>query len=284
MSILTFNISVKDKDFIKTCNEPFQILPIRTGFINVNNYRENFGDNRNILIHTGYDFRYWLSDTKNSASKIWIQLNNYKVLCNKIKADSVLIHGPSSIPEYENITNSYDLFENKDIKQLQNHKLSIEISRFTRDMIEDIRNDHVSFFDFMCEYINKFTKISFSYVGMLDIVFDTAHLYADGLCVDDMIKLFKIYEDYYKYIHLNGNCNPMYAKDEHTIMTNCVEEGRKPNMIGSQEDIDKLLYTVASLNKICISEEKHTNYNYYQSIAKKYGFNLVSEKLCSLSV
>lgn len=277
MSRLTFNISVKDKGFIKTCTEPFQILPVRTGFVNYSSYQTNNPIKRNILIHTGYDFNLWKHFEMFEFSKQYMQIVNYMRLSHNLGADSILIHGPSSYNECgfsENLSNL--LTRVNEINTVKS--FCVEIPRFTHDLINTIQQNKTNMLDFIDAYTNKIIRQN------CNIVFDTAHLYANGLTVDDMILLLTKYNDHYKYIHLNGNSNPKYSKDNHTIMINCEEEGRKPNLIGSPEEIDRLLYKVASLNKICVSEEKHTNYKYYQSLAKKYGFNLVSEKLCSLSV
>ena len=105
--------------------------------------------------------------------------------------------------------------------------------------------------------------------GKFYVVFDTAHLFADGCSVDDMIFIMKKFKHMIKYIHLNGNINPQFTSDSHTPLF-----GSKNKI----KDWEKLSKFCASLNVVCIAEitKYGTEWKNWETYAENNGFKLVS--------
>lgn len=289
MSILSVNLStVNAQQLLTSSNEPFQIMPTRTGFINLDKFKEvaKSSEPRPILIHTGYDFSPFSLNAINPnsyASKLLI--NNLK-LCSLINADYVLIHGPDTTSKLSYFIHGLAFLKQLYIEYTKNTniKLCIEIPAFKKDLyqtIDQLYNQdtlNLKVIQFIKECLNECIKNDFS------IVLDTAHLYANGLTTQQQIELLQEYSSHYKYIHLNGNCKNVHEPDEHTILNPDnfkTLNSFKPNKI---PDADLLLSEVAKLNKICISEEKCNDYDYFKNIADKYKFNLVSRQIIINSV
>ena len=106
---------------------------------------------------------------------------------------------------------------------------------------------------------------------------DTAHLYADGLDGKLQVKLMEKYKDRIKYVHLNGNLNPMMCKTDKHVP---IYDDR--NQIKETDELSKYL---ASSGFICVTENSTISgkYSEWNKYAAKYGFKLVPEnKLFSM--
>lgn len=291
MSILSVNMStVNTSSIILNLNEPFQIMPVRTGFINLDKFKiaPKSSEPKPILIHTGYDFSPFSINGLNPNSYAVKLLYNNLDLLEKINADYVLIHGPDTTSKLSYFMQGLAFIKQCTLNYYTSKKLPpkfkicIEIPAFKKDLyntINSLYNDstlNLKVIQFIKECLNECVKNGFS------IVLDTAHLYANGLSTSQQIELLKEYSDYYKYIHLNGNCKNAYEPDEHTILNpNGLKSTFKPNKI---PDVSLLLSEISKLNKICISEEKCNNYDYFKNLADTYDFKLVSQKIITNSV
>lgn len=275
-------------------SQPFQIMPTRQRFINLDNYPISpklspSAPSKNILIHTGYDFNIFSEKGISVNSYAKQLLKNALEFKQRINGDFVLIHGPdteSKLKYFIAGLGAVKYVESKfhDVTHTRSH-ICIEMPAFKSDLFTVIdalyrnkptKNERI--FTFINEYLTTCINNNF------DIVLDTAHLYANGLTTDQIIKLCKDYYDHYKYIHLNGNCKDIYKPDEHTIFD---PEGLYKSLNFKQNLIlnsDKLLTEIAKLNKICISEEKCNSVDYYKYISNKYGFKLVDDKIIINSV
>ena len=78
------------------------------------------------------------------------------------------------------------------------------------------------------------------------IVVDTAHLYANGLTIDQMIEYIEKWKKNIKYIHFNGNANSIFTRDLHVPM---YSERNKFS------DIEKLSDYVSKNKFILIAED-----------------------------
>lgn len=272
MSILSFNITSSNESFQTIPNDvPYQIFPQRLGCVNYKRFRINH-HRTNILIHTGYNFNPWHNpNDSESRDKHYVILMSYVNLYKHLKAHSLLIHGPSSLTNMK--------YFDEGLKWLQSIcngvRVCIEIPSFTKDHYKYVLKDsNITMFQYIMNYIDIIIDNGF------DIVIDTAHLHSHGLTTLQMCDLLNRYKDHYSFIHLNGNAKQSFQRDKHTTLLIDPECPRDQNMM---QNVDILLECCASLNKWCISEEKHNNYNYYKRIADAYGFKLVDERLCSMA-
>ena len=277
--MFSYNITSSGGKFQSLQNQTFQIMPIQHG--NLNPFRfKLFTGKTNILLHTGYDFHPFQVEIFNPLGKQAEKLKSYLETCKRIHADQLLIHGPdqpSSLKYFEaglTILKSYlKDFSNSGEVDLQ---ICIEMPAFTKSMycrcdelqwsgLNIAANNNI--YDFIISYFETVIKFEF------DIVIDTAHLFSNGLTTQQIINILEMFKNNYKYIHLNGNCNQQFKKDEHTTLMPC--PGYKKNLI---PDSDLLLKKVTELmnnnNKICISEQKCNDIEYFRKLAKDYGFKL----------
>ena len=231
-------------------------MPTRFNFINYLKFNKTTSPT-NILLHTGYDFKPWTSEFAIKTNYQYLLFQNYIDTSKYLNVKQLLIHGPDSIETLPFLSYTLSLLKyyNKN-----NINISIEMPAFTKSIYTSINKSDM--LNFIRSYFNECVKYGF------EIVIDTAHLYSNGLEVDDMIKILNEFKNNYTFIHLNGNEHDKYTKDKHTTFT-------KNNKI---KDIDKLLKYVSKLNKICISEQKCNDMKYFKNIAEKYGFKLNDEK------
>lgn len=270
--MFSYNITTSGAKFQSLQNQTFQIMPARFGFVDQFRFKE-FTGKTNILLHTGYDFHPFQVEIFNPLSKQSQLLKSYLETCKRIHVDQLLIHGPdqpNALKYFEaglTIIKIYldDLNSNSNSNS-ENYKLQIciEMPAFTKSMYSILKNN---IYDFILSYFETIIKFGF------DIVIDTAHLFSNGLNTQEMINILELFKNNYKYIHLNGNCKPQFSKDEHTTLTPC--KNFKPNLIPNS---DLLLKKAAELmnneNKICISEQKCNDLDYFKKLANDYGFKL----------
>ena len=268
MSVLTFNLSVSDKENIANVDEPFQIMPTTRNFLSdkaIDSYPEC--NNENIILHMNYITRIFKKDAIENNSSERFSLTQYAKLAKKLGTKNILIHMPSNIEEMENIGSGfkiiYDELLSRDII------VHLEIASWCKalisqmDIIDKNPKEYISsFITKIIEYMNLFPDGSFY------IVFDTAHMYANGCEVDDMIFIMNKFKNHIKFIHLNGNVNSKFTSDSHTPMFS------KNNKIKEWEQLSKFC---ASLNAICIAEVTKfgAKWESWEEYATNNGFKLV---------
>ena len=293
----SFNISTSRGKFQSLQDQTFQIMPQRTGILNPFKFKL-MNSNTNILLHTGYDFHPFQAEIFNPTGYQVQLLKSYLETCRQIKVDQLLIHGPDQ-PKYlkyfeagltilksylddfnlsQKSTSQFVSPQKESLNKLQEPILApkvlqicIEMPAFCQSMYSKtydfvgINKNNV--YDFTLSYFNQVIKFGF------DIVIDTAHLYSNGLSTQEMISICDIFRDNYKYIHLNGNSKPQFKKDKHTTLTPC--DGYEANLIPESDALLKKMTELMNVyNKICISEQKCGNIDYYRKLSIEYGFKL----------
>lgn len=260
--MISFNISVSKRDkFYKALlsNQGFQIMPTRFGFVNVKSYENIENENDNVIIHTGYDINIFTNLILQPSYKVNQYLTSYVELSNKLKIKYILIHGPDTIEKYKYFINGLSILKTTYI----NNIYVIEMPSFRKSLLDTIDDK----FKFIKEYFKICVENEF------DVCFDTAHLYANGLNVDEMIELMEEFKGHYKFIHLNGNLSDVYTKDKHTFI---LDDKSK------LKDVDKLLKYISKTDIICIMEIKTQNYKLYKKFAEDYKLKIVDEKIHDL--
>lgn len=148
----------------------------------------------------------------------------------------------------------------------------LEIPAWSKGLFDELKITRESdpkqymkeYVDTVLSYCSEFPEDSYR------IVPDTAHMWSDGCkTLDDFVFLLDTYKPLIKYIHLNGNSNPIFKMDIHTTIFD-TEYNRIPFSI----DLSK--YCVG-MGVICIAEvTKHGDeWNEWKKFAKSVGFDLV---------
>ena len=192
----------------------------------------------------------------------------YIKLCKRIKYKRLLIHLPGTQKEINEIGNGFGLL--KDIFNKEENKdiiLVLEIPAFKSGYKNDV-------YEYFRMIIKNYFKL-FKY-NNVELCFDTAHLYSNGLDGRDMVALFdakishKRLIDYCQIIHFNGNCKQKYTSDEH------VQIFDKRNKIEYSAELTKYLQ---DKNKILISENttKRSDYSKWLEFSKANKMNIVNE-------
>lgn len=83
-----------------------------------------------------------------------------------------------------------------------------------------------------------------------------------------MIVLLEKYKECYDFIHMNGNIKDQFKPDVH------VQLDSENDKI---EQSEYLLSHIVNLDKICVCETKDGEYEYYEDIAKEYGYEIVEK-------
>lgn len=268
-TILSFNFSCGgDKAWIKDYNEPLQIMPQTTKIPldnNINTYPlcERWRDS---VIHTSYITRPFnnIYNEEGKVNSCIYNIKQYIKLCRRIKYKRLLIHLPATDKEIQELGNGFgllkDIFnENKDII------LVLEIPAFKAAYKENLKK----YFKIIIENYFKL----FIY-GNIEICFDTAHLFSNGLDSKDIVDLMeykvcgKKLIDYSSIIHFNGNVNPMFKSDKH------VQIFDKKNKM---TEINLLTEYLRDKNKILISENTTIKGTYKQwlDFVREYGLKIV---------
>lgn len=274
-TLLTFNYSVAgDKSWLYSERPPLQIMPQTTQYLtdkHIINYPscEQY-EYSNSVIHVSYITQPWrcmLDETR--FEKFKFLMLNYIKLCRRLKFKRLLIHLPSTITELNNLAEGMNILI-KIFNKVKDIILVLEIPSFKSGFKCDI-NKYLS--NIVINYFNKFIN------NNVELCFDTAHIFANGVDCEDMIKLFDypiIIDEkqtklinYCSIIHLNGNINMMYKPDTH-----CPIFDHKNKM----SNIDILMKYLADKNKILIAEntKHHIDYNQWEQFAKQYNINIVS--------
>lgn len=273
VSIISFNFSVAgDKSWIKDYREPLQIMPQTTKIPtneNINSFPScsSWSDS---VIHTSYITRPFnnIFNEQGKINSCIYNIEQYIKLCKRIKYKRLLIHLPGTQKEINEIGNGFGLL--KDIFNKEENKdiiLVLEIPAFKSGYKNDV-------YEYFRMIIKNYFKL-FKY-NNVELCFDTAHLYSNGLDGRDMIALFdakishKRLIDYCQIIHFNGNCKQKYTSDEH------VQIFDKNNKIEYSAELTKYLQ---DKNKILISENttKRSDYNKWLEFSKANKMNIVNE-------
>jgi endonuclease IV len=212
----------------------------------------------NILLHTGYDVRPWSQELFEPSSYQLKLINSYSELSDILNVRELLIHGPSNLASLKYFSCCLQLLHS------YNHKIVIEMPALNHDVIGLIHSSGRSEYEFVKSYLNTVIQHD------MNIVPDTAHLYANGLNTDQIIEILHMFKDHYTFIHLNGNSNEPFKPDRHTTLTKL--NGFMNNRI---PDSERLLHEISKLNKICISEQKCNDIDYYKRLSNEYGFKLI---------
>lgn len=272
-STLSYTITSSQNKFVKYLknNIPFQIMPTQRTPLNYLRFPEITDSFKNqILLHTGYDVRPFSQDILSSTSYQHILLKSYILSAQRLGLNTnsnntsfsqLLIHGPDSEESAKYLKTTLPIL--KEYSTTSNINICIEMPAFSKSIWNVV--PYESNFEFIEEYFR--TVIEYK----LPIVIDTAHLHSNGLNVEQMITLLKEFEDNYTFIHLNGNSRDMFKKDKHTTFTEL--SGFENNKI---KDADNLLAYVSKIDKICISEQKCNNLDYFNKLGKTYGFNVIN--------
>ena len=265
--MLSFTITTSQNKFQQLQKQVFQIMPTRTGFINSLKFNQVSTPTK-ILLHTGYDVIPFKEEIFNSSSYQIELLKSYFEVCQRLNVCQLLIHGPDKPDTMKYFTAGLNIIKytfSNSIPNNSNLKIAIEMPAFCKSMWNIIKHEDI--YDFTLSYFNEIIKVGF------DIIIDTAHLFSNGLTTQQIIDILELFKNNYTFIHLNGNSHDMYKPDKHTTLTPC--EGYETNLIPNS---DKLLEKVSDLmnkhNKICISEQKCTNVEYFNNLAKQYNFKL----------
>ena len=250
--MISFNASTVDKDKLSKIDEPFQIMPGGRSSLS-NQQISEFEDmkNENILIHSSYITRPFSSIISNITR---INLRNYTILARKLGTKDILIHMPSSLSDLTNFTTGLEcidkeVIDNGCICHLETNPLTKDLFRHL-DMNKDNAYEK---YDYYMEAIME--SIPKKYIGSYRIVIDTAHLHANGLSTDEMIRLMDKWKKYIKYVHFNGNDNGIFTRDLHVPMY--MERNKL-------KDTDKLASYLAKNNLIGIAEDSTIKGDYDQ--------------------
>lgn len=267
--LLTFNFKSTKPTTAQGC----QILPNRLSPVNVDTYKGPSHLNH-LLIHSGYSCIPWKPSAINFGSQTRLMLSSYIKLLNKTNAEQILIHMPKNQEQYDNFKIGLALLY-KVNKIINEQRQTNQIPYVCVEIVYNTMYAHQTK-DEIIKSINALFVIVVR--SGLDIVIDTAHCYANGLNVDDMIALLKRFQGHYKYIHLNGNYQDSFKPDKHTlIMTE--GDGKvvdiEPNKIN---DCDKLLRFISTLKDVVlVCEIIYDNYDYWHNLANKYDFDIITE-------
>lgn len=270
MSILTFNLSVSDRKNVSSIDEPFQIMPSTNNFLtdkSISSYLTS--SNPNILLHMNYITRVFRKDALELNSLQRRSLKQYVKLGKKLGTRNVLIHMPCNPDEYENLGYGFKVMYDELVKE--GMIIHLEISAWSKDFVDlmDARNNDpkeyvVGFITKIMEYANAFPE------GTFYIVFDTAHLFADGCESEDMFYIMNKFRSKIKYVHLNGNINSKYNTDSHVPIFSPKNK---------MSDWNKVCEFCASLGVVCVAEitKMGSKWEDWEQFANEFGFKLVKQ-------
>ena len=280
--MISFNCSVSgDKTFLKEYNDSIQIMPSQKNYLSlkfINSFPE-ITEKRIACIHTSYITRIFSEKFFEKNSFQENNIKSYISLAKRIGFKYVLIHGPESFKEWRYIDSACKKLKNIinfPDNILTNEKkpevdIIIEMPSFKSDFIEQLIKECNSIYD-----KSNTGKINYIYyyfdkiINYFDIVIDTAHLYANGCNVDDMINIYETYKNNMKISHLNGNKNSQFHSDAH-----CPIFSPKNHI----ENINKLISYLSTTNLILITENTSDGVDYktWEIFAKNNNLKIVNE-------
>lgn len=263
--MISFNATTTNNEELSKLTCPFQIMPGGRSSLSTQQISKFIEmKNNNILIHASYITRPFSSDISNITR---INLRNYTVLAKKLGTKDILIHMPSSVMEVSNFTNGLacinkEVIDNDCICHLETNPLTKDLFKYldmNKDNAYEMYNDYVE---------SLWSAIPSKYRSKYRIVVDTAHLHANGLTTDEMIKFLDRWRAHIKYVHFNGNNNGIFTRDLHVPMY------MPKNQI---KDTDKLAKYMAKEKLIGIAEDSTIkgDYDSWKEFCDKYKLELV---------
>ena len=266
-SILTFNASVSDKNIVSVIEEPFQCMPSTRNYLtdaSIQAYPKS--NNTNLLVHMNYITRPFGDNAIESNSRVRYSLRQYQKLIAHIGTNDVLIHMPSNPIELRNLAQGLSVIND----ELCNHGITVhlEIACWSLDLVRALKVNQSNAIDVVGKFVDAVLTACKRYQGKFYIVFDTAHLLANGCTADMQIMLFDKYRKYMKYVHLNGNINGMFTSDSHVPIWH-----GKSKLV----NYENMAKHIASMGLICIAEvtKAGDNYDKWKAFSDEMGFNLV---------
>ena len=279
MAVLSFNVSVAgDKRFLSTYNYPMQIMPQQRKTITEQMLLQYpiIKDKRIACVHTSYVTRVF-GEKMLTPGFQRINILNYIALADRIGFQYVLVHGPESMKEWRLLDASLKILHELEEKSKKNVKIIIEMPAFKGTFINELKDLMVSddsykksnvkditVLDYLMYYFEHITAYNF------DIVLDTAHLYANGATVEDMIALYKHFAKNMKITHLNGNKNRQFTSDNHCPIFS------DKNKI---EGVDHLMTYLSTTTLVLITENASDGVEYieWKRFADKFKINIVPD-------
>lgn len=261
--MLTFNLSVSNREVFNNLEFPVQIMPQQQKMLTLPFIRSfpSMKEWSESVIHTSYIVKIWNPEINDPASKVYLNMKFYLELALKIKFKRILVHLPNTEKEWSNLDvgmkRMIELFNKFYEKSDKNIKIVFEIPAFVSNFKMNIH-----------EYIDKVLTYQKQFSNSFEIVFDTAHLYSNGLEADEMLELIKKYKDHSKIIHLNGNLRDKYTSDKHIQIFS--EKSKIKN-------IDSLMNYFSESDLILIAENTsiHENYDSWKEFSNKYKLKII---------
>lgn len=279
MTVLTFNLSVTDKDNIASVSEPFQMMPATRTIMSdkqIEAYKNAANDK--IILHMNYVTRVFKPEAIEVESKERYSLRQYVKLATKLGTRNILLHLPCSSSEMSNLGIGMKVMHDEIIRK--NMILHLEIPSWTKEYIKDLglnaSSSEVNGTEAVIDYLTKVLKIIESFPkDSCFIVLDTAHMFANGCEADDMIKIVQKFRPFMRYLHLNGNVNYKFTSDSHVPMFSA------KNKI---KNFEGMCSAIASEGLICVAEvtKEGGEWKDWEEFAEKFGFRLVkfNERFC----
>lgn len=195
-------------------------------------------------------------------------LQQYVKLANKLGTRNILIHMPYSKDEMFNVGDGFKVIYDELLKKEM--VVHLEITAWCKNLMDELKIHNSNPREYVSNYLTKIVNyMNIFPSGKFYVVFDTAHLFADGCEVDDMIFIMEKFRGMIKYIHLNGNINGKFTSDSHVPLFS------SKNKIKNWEKLSKYC---ASLNVVCIAEitKMGTDWEKWEEFAGECGFKLVN--------
>lgn len=270
-SILTFNMSVKDRKKVVENPDSFQIMPSTRNYLTdaiIKSYPE--GHNPRILIHMNYITKPFTDRAYELGSRERFSLEQYRRLADRLGTKNILIHLPESVSEYDLLFQGLEVIHDV----YPEHTVHLEIPAFSRNLLQYFKMSRENASRVLEEYLN------FVIQGMPEgqsfkIVFDTAHLFANGLTPDEMISLIKKFREHVEYVHLNGNINGMFTSDSHVPIF---------YLASKLGDVSGLCRYLAGEGVVCVAEvtKMGSALTGWQEFANQFGFTLSTNDMYSI--
>lgn len=264
--MLTFNLSVAgDKSFMTELHDPYQIMPATQAILSnktLNSYTHC--DNPGILIHINYVTRPFSEKALIPLSFARENLQMYAALADKIGTKNILIHMPCTSSEMDSI--GFGMKVILDIFREKEYVIHFEIPSFKADFVKRTIPAH----EYISDYLDEVISYSHHFhENCFKIVMDTAHLFANGCNVDDMILLIEKYKTYIEYIHLNGNCYQQYHSDKHVPIYSAANK--------FVSEVDKLMNYLKSSLFIMVAENtsEHDTWENWSTFASTYDIRII---------
>lgn len=265
--MLSFNLSVAgEKEFLKEIDYPCQIMPQTRAYLTrgiVESYPKTPEAARGGCIHVSYITRCFNEDFLNESSRARVNVELYLELADRLGVPFVLIHGPENYREFEMLNSCLNIL--KELHKNTKAKIIIEIPAFKGIFVENVKKSPLIVENdtprgFVVDYLNQITEAGFN------IVLDSAHLYANGCEVPEIIALFKYYADKMQICHLNGNKRRKFTADAHIPIF----------YENSLKNVKPLLEYLSKSNLLCIAENttEKADFKKWQEFAAANGFKI----------